>query len=112
MSLADLSRRHVLIAGAAFAAGAGAALAQGGRVQVIIENLDFTPAEIEVEAGTVIEWVNKDPMDHSATVDGKWDVLIPAGKSATHEVTAEDTVTYYCRFHPNMTARITVKPGS
>lgn len=108
MTLSGLTRRQLLVAGAALAASAGAASAQGAPVQVTIKDLAYTPDAVEAKAGTVIEWVNNDPFDHSATVDGKWDVLIPAGKTATHTVTADDTVSYYCRFHPNMTASIKV----
>ena len=34
---------------------------------------------------------------------------IPPGKVATHVATADDTVDYYCRLHPNMKGRITVE---
>lgn len=40
---------------------------------------------------------------------GGWEVLIPPGKVATHVAAADDTVDYYCRFHPNMKGKITVK---
>ncbi|MCR6499377.1 hypothetical protein MUO32_10070 [Shinella sp. CPCC 101442] len=61
--------------------------------------------------GTVhvtIEWTNTDPFAHTATVKGGWEVTIPPGQKATHVVTADDTVEYYCRFHPNMKGHIRV----
>lgn len=104
-----LNRRQVLVAGTAVFAGAIPAHAHNGTVHVMIENLAFVPAEIEVKAGETVEWTNNDPIAHTATVKGGWEVLIPPGKVATRIVTAEDTVGYYCRFHPNMTGKITVK---
>lgn len=39
---------------------------------------------------------------------GGWEVMIPPGQKATHVVTADDNVEYYCRFHPNMKGRIKI----
>ncbi|MFC5386676.1 cupredoxin domain-containing protein [Aquamicrobium segne] len=104
-----LDRRHFLLAGAAVTfAGIAPAKAHNGVVHVVIENLVFTPAEIEVAVGQTIEWDNKDPFAHTATVKGGWEVMIAPGAKATKIVEAGDSVEYYCRFHPNMTGRIRV----
>ena len=103
-----LNRRQVLVAGAAVLAGGALARAHNGSVHVTIEKLAFLPAEIEVKAGETIEWTNKDPFAHTATVKGGWDVPIPPGKVATHVVATGDTVDYYCRFHPNRKGKIKV----
>lgn len=103
-----LNRRQLLVTGAAVLAGGTLARAHNGTVHVTIDKLAFQPAEIEVKAGETIEWTNRDPFAHTATVKGGWEVLIPPGKSASHVVTADDSVDYYCRFHPNMTGRIKV----
>jgi plastocyanin len=48
-------------------------------------------------------------IDHTATSKaGKWDVTIPADKKARATMKTAGTFDYYCRFHPNMTARIAV----
>ena len=107
MSGMILTRRQVVLSGA-LAVVAGAARAHNGTVHVGIEKLVFSPAEVSAKPGETIEWVNKDPFAHTATVKGGWEVMIPPGKSATHVVEATDTVEYYCRFHPNMKGRITV----
>lgn len=79
-------------------------------VKVVIDKLVFVPAEISVTVGDTIEWVNKDVMVHTATVDGGFDVLIPAKKSASAVVTGAGTLDYYyCRYHPNMRGRIAVQ---
>jgi len=103
-----LNRRQLLAAGAAVLAGGTLARAHNGTVHVTIDKLAFQPAEIEVKAGETIEWTNRDPFAHTATVKGGWEVSILPSKSATHVVTADDSVDYYCRFHPNMTGRIKV----
>jgi plastocyanin len=62
---------------------------------------------ISAKVGDTIEWVNKDILAHTATVKGDWDVMIPAGKSASLVLKKAAAVEYYCRFHPNMKGRIT-----
>lgn len=103
-----VNRRQFMIVGAAFLATTNQTLSQSRMVRIMIEDLAFKPAQIQVKAGDVIEWVNNDPFDHTATVKGGWEVIIPAGESATKTITASDNVDYYCRFHPNMTGRIVV----
>ena len=105
-----IDRRQLLLSGAAaaLAAAVAPARAHNGVVHVSIENLTFMPAEIEVRAGETIEWTNKDRIAHTATVKGGWEVMIPAGETATKVAEAGDTVEYYCRFHPNMKGRIVV----
>lgn len=109
MSAGLLKRRQVLIAGAAVLAGTASARAHNGTVHVKIEKLAFQPAEVEAKVGETIEWMNGDPFVHTATVQGGWEVTIPPGQKATHVVTADDTVDYYCRFHPNMEGRIVIR---
>nr|WP_314091980.1 cupredoxin domain-containing protein [uncultured Shinella sp.] len=104
-----LKRRQVLIAGAAVLAGTALARAHNGTVHVKIEKLAFQPGEIEAKVGETIEWTNGDPFAHTATVKDGWEVTIPPGQKATHVVTADDTVDYYCRFHPNMKGRIVIR---
>lgn len=108
MTAALLNRRQILVAGTALLAAGRFARAHDGTVHVSIEKLAFLPAEIEVRQGETIEWTNKDPFPHTATVRGGWEVTIPPGKTATHVAAAGDSVDYYCRFHPNMKGRIRI----
>jgi plastocyanin len=108
MTLPSLSRRQLLATGAAVLASHALARAHNGTVHVAIEKLAFLPADIKVKAGETIEWTNRDPFSHTATVKGGWDILIPPGKTITHVATADDSVAYYCRFHPNMKGTITI----
>jgi plastocyanin len=90
--------------------GAGMAPAFADTVTVTIEKLVFSPKEISVKVGDTVEWVNKDPFAHTATVKGGWEVTIPPKKTASRVIQAGDTVDYFCRFHPNMKGKITVTP--
>ncbi|WDZ79684.1 cupredoxin family copper-binding protein (plasmid) [Ensifer adhaerens] len=83
--------------------------AQAETIRVTIEKLVFSPAEISAAVGDVIEWQNKDVMAHTATDKGEFDVVIPPKKTAILTVTKTGVFDYYCRFHPNMKARIQVR---
>jgi plastocyanin len=84
--------------------------AQSATIQVTIEKLEFKPAQIVATVGDTIEWVNNDIMVHSATADGVFDVVTQPHKTASIQMTKDGTFDYYCRFHPNMRARIEVQP--
>jgi plastocyanin len=78
-----------------------------------IKKLVYNAAEVTLHVGDSIEWVNNDSIPHTASakadaVGGPWEVVIPPGKSAKREMNDVGTVDYYCRFHPNMKARIIV----
>ena len=110
MSTLRLGRRQMLVTATAFLAGTTFARGHNGTVHVTIENLAFTPSEIEVKPGETIEWTNMDAFAHTATAKGGWEVMIPPGQVATHVATDDDGVDYYCRYHPNMTGRIKIVP--
>ncbi|MGB6175801.1 MAG: cupredoxin family copper-binding protein [Methylocella sp.] len=80
-------------------------------IQVTIDNLVFSPADLKAKVGDTITWINRDIVAHTATARGDWDVMIPVNKSASVVLTKAGTVAYYCRFHPNMKGRITVAPA-
>lgn len=83
--------------------------AQAETIQVTIQNLVFSPAEVNARVGDTIEWVNKDVFVHTATArDGMFDVSIPANKTASLIVQRAGEIAYYCRFHPNMTGKLKV----
>jgi plastocyanin len=80
-------------------------------IQISMENLEVAPAEVSAKVGDTIEWVNKDVFAHTATArNGDWDVMLPPKKNGTLVLKKAGTVDYYCRFHPNMKATLTVTP--
>ena len=80
-------------------------------IQISMENLEVAPAEVSAKVGDTIEWVNKDVFAHTATArNGDWDVMLPPKKNGTLVLKKAGTVDYYCRFHPDMKATLTVTP--
>ena len=77
---------------------------------ITIDKATFGSTPAGVAVGDTIEWVNNDIFDHTATAKtGTWDVVIPAGKRARAVMKKAGTFEYYCKFHPNMVATVTVK---
>ncbi|HZR76771.1 cupredoxin family copper-binding protein [Bradyrhizobium sp.] len=80
-------------------------------VQITMDKLEIAPGEVSAKVGDTIEWVNKDPFAHTATAkDGDFDVMLPPNKSGSLVLKKAGTFEYYCRFHPNMKATLTVTP--
>jgi plastocyanin len=85
--------------------------AHAATIQITMENLVISPAEATAKVGDTIEWINKDIFAHTATArNGDWDVTMPPKKPVTSVLRKGGTVEYYCRFHPNMKATLTVAP--
>lgn len=83
--------------------------ARAETIQVKIEKLTFTLPQVTARVGDTIEWVNADFVAHTATArDGIFDIVIQSNMTGSFVLKTEGTVDYYCRFHPNMTGRITV----
>jgi len=92
------------IAGMSIPAGAAT-------LQITMDNLVISPAEATAKVGDTIEWINKDVFVHTATArNGDWDINMPAKKTVTSVLQKAGTIEYYCRFHPNMKAKLTVAP--
>jgi len=72
--------------------------------QIEIQSFVFVPARIEVQAGDVVEWINRDFAPHTAAADnGNWDTdLIKNGAMGRTVTTLPGLVAYHCAFHPQM----------
>ena len=91
--------------------GAMAVQAHAATLQIVMENLVVSPAEVTAKVGDTVEWINKDIFAHTATArNGDFDVTMPPKKTVTSVLTKAGTVEYYCRFHPNMKAVLTIAP--
>jgi len=88
--------------------GAAATTAAPKTIQIAINDVAFAKAKVDAKVGDTIEWVNNDVVDHTATVKGDWDVVIPAGHKGHIVLKKAGTFAYYCRFHPNMKASLVV----
>ena len=76
---------------------------------IVLDKMAFGPMPAVVRAGDIIEWVNRDIFEHSATArDGSFDVDLKPG--VTVPTTAKHgTVAFFCKFHPTMQATLVVK---
>lgn len=85
--------------------------AQAATIQITMDNLVISPAEATAKVGDTIDWINKDIFAHTATArNGDWDIAMPPKKTVTSVLKKAGTIEYYCRFHPNMKAKLTVAP--
>jgi plastocyanin len=85
--------------------------AHAATIQITMENLVIAPAEATAKVGDTIELINKDIFAHTATArNGDFDVMMPPKKTVTYVLKKAGAIEYYCRFHPNMKAVLTVAP--
>ena len=85
--------------------------AHAATIEITMENLVISPAEVSAKVGDTIAWINKDVFAHTATAkNGDFDVTLPPKKSATSILRKAGTVDYYCRYHPNMKATLKIEP--
>lgn len=79
------------------------------RVHVVqIHNFVFAPETVTARPGDTIRWTNRDIVPHTATADDEsWDTgTLKTGESADIVVKKDMAVTYFCRFHPMMKAKL------
>src|SRR5215203_7160152 len=85
---------------------APSAWAQGQEVTVRMEDNFFKPANITVEPGTTVTWVQSGNNPHTTTsYDGLWDSgMIEGGSGGTFSFTFEEpgTYDYFCIPHESM----------
>jgi plastocyanin len=75
---------------------------------IVIDKMHYGPMPADVHAGDVIEWVNHDIFEHSATArDGHFDVDLKPGTTGRITVMA-GTIVFFCKFHPGMTGTVVV----
>ena len=90
----------------ALLAFAPSAWAQGQEVTVRMEDNFFDPANITVEPGTTVTWVQSGNNAHTTTsYDGLWDSgLIEGGSGGTFSFTFEEpgTFDYFCIPHESL----------
>lgn len=89
-------------------------VSQSDRVTVEIKDFDFLPRDLTVPLGTEITWVNRDSVPHDATSDkGGWSTdLLKPGQEGTLVFDRPGAFDYLCTIHPNMKAKLVVRPGA
>jgi amicyanin len=79
---------------------------------ITIDNFKFSPATLEVAAGTKVTWTNRDDVPHVvASVTKKLFVSPVLDTDEAYSFTFKDpgTYEYYCSMHPRMTGKVVVK---
>lgn len=85
--------------------------ADSGTVRITIRNLAFSPATIRVKVGQTVEWVNGDPLAHTATADDRsWGSgFINQGGRYARRFTVVGSFGYHCEPHPQMRGTVIVE---
>jgi plastocyanin len=92
-----------LLAGLVLAGGE----ARADVIKIDIAKMVYLPPTVTVKVGDTIEWTNSDFLAHTATDRAKaFDLNLPPGKTARLVIGKAGTISYYCRYHPNMKGSI------
>jgi plastocyanin len=80
-----------------------------GATTVVMEQICFTPGVLEVERGTAIRFVNRDPVPHAVagTGWGAYENLV-TGAEFEHTFEAPGIYAYSCYLHPSMNGAVVV----
>jgi plastocyanin len=90
-----------------------------GKVEIIIENIEFIPNEIIIRVGTIVTWINKDNSDplypeHTVSIDmleiNSPEIIFGGGPNEewSHTFVEIGEFSYHCTIHPWMTGKIIV----
>lgn len=80
-------------------------------VRVEMKLVSYTPAEIRIRAGQSVEWINLDPIEHTATADDdSWgSELLDEGERYVRRFDTPGRYAYHCTPHPQMQGVVIVK---
>lgn len=111
-----LKNRGIFLIGIIFIWGCNSqnqkAVNQGPKTDtVIIKAMTFNPAELTVQKGDTVVWINQDLVAHDVTSDRDhafYSDTIYVGKS--WKMAIMDSASYHCSIHPTMTGQLLLKP--
>jgi plastocyanin len=91
--------------------GVYAAPVAPAKIEVRIDNFNFSPAVITVKPGTQITWTNGDDIPHTVVSDSKAfkSKVLATGEKFTFTAATPGTYSYSCSIHPNMTGKVVVQ---
>lgn len=83
----------------------------GPAIAVSIKNFSFSPATLDIPAGTQVTWTNNDNVAHTVTSD-TGSVLssttLSAGQSYSFTFPKAGVFSYHCALHPSMKGTVVV----
>jgi plastocyanin len=84
--------------------------AKAATIAIAMDYPGISPAKAATKAGDIIEWVNRDAFDHTATAQ------YGVGRGHSLEENREavlkkaESIDYYCRFRPHRKTTLTIVP--
>jgi plastocyanin len=86
-------------------------VAETEQVTVEMRDFQFVPANLTVNAGTEVTWLNRDAVPHDAVAkDGAFDTgRLDGGESASVVLEKPGSYPYACSYHPDMAGVVTVR---
>jgi plastocyanin len=89
----------------------------GGGTEVSMQNIQFDPADVTVDAGETVTWVNDEAVPHDVEGDGPGGQFssgpeggMQEGDTFSHTFEEPGTYEYVCRVHaPGMAGTVTVR---
>lgn len=89
----------------------------GGPGQVVMEEIEFVPADVTAAVGDTVTWTNNEGVGHDVTKEGGPGPDFSSGEPGgmqegdtfEHTFEAAGTVDYVCTVHPGMTGTVTVE---
>jgi plastocyanin len=105
-----MTARFLIAVGALLLLEANPAPAEAARIVIELKDMHFGAPPAHLKVGDVLAWKNSDIFQHTATARmGGFDLDLPPGKTAEVTLKKAGPINVYCRYHPNMTLRLTVE---
>ena len=78
---------------------------------VKIDNFSFSPATLQIKAGTKVTWTNADDIPHTVVSDDKIfkSKALDTDDKFSFTFDKPGTYPYFCSLHPKMTAKVVVE---
>ncbi|MGE5395874.1 MAG: plastocyanin/azurin family copper-binding protein [Candidatus Saccharibacteria bacterium] len=76
---------------------------------VEIKDMKFQPAELKLNQGDIVTWINRDIVSHDVTEENKTWASPALSTDATWKKVITQSGTYYCSIHVMMKGTLTVK---
>ena len=79
--------------------------------EVKIDNFSFSPATLEIKAGTKVTWTNADDIPHTVVSNDKIfkSKALDTDDKFSFTFDKPGTYPYFCSLHPKMTAKVVVQ---
>ncbi len=77
---------------------------------VVVDNFNFSPANVSVPVGTTMTWTNRDDAPHNVvSTDRRFkSKVLDTGEQFSYRFDTPGTCKYFCSLHPKMTGQVVV----